>query len=45
MEKPRNILNIYINFRKKLKKLLNSREPTLEQCIIITKDDMANWKV
>ena len=44
MERPRDILNIYINFRKELKKLINSRDSSLEQCIIITKEDMAYWK-
>ena len=44
MERPRDILNTYINFRKKLKKLMFSKEPSLVQCIIITKDDMQNWK-
>ena len=44
MERPRDILNAYINFRKKIKKLMSSKNSSLEQCIIITKEDMANWK-
>jgi len=44
MEKPKDILNKYINFRKKIKKSLNLKIATSEQCIIITKEDMSNWK-
>ena len=44
MEKPKDILNKYINFRKKIKKSLNLKIATSEQCIIIPKEDMSNWK-
>ena len=44
MSNPRDILNTYINFRKKIKQLLNSTKSSIEQCIIITKEDMAYWK-
>ena len=44
MERPKYILNKYIYFRKKIKKSLNSKIATSEQCIIITKEDMSNWK-
>ena len=44
MEKPKDILNKYINFRKKIKKSLNSKIATTEQCIIIPKEDISNWK-
>ena len=44
MEKPRDILNAYIKFRKKIKSSLKSNISTTEQCIIITKEDMSSWK-
>ena len=44
MEKPRDILNAYIKFRKTIKSSLKLNVPTTEQCIILTKEDMSNWK-
>ena len=44
MKSPIEILNTYVNFRMKIKELKNSDEKSIEQCVIIPKDDMANWK-
>ena len=43
-KKPIEMLKAYINFRKKIKNLKASNESSIEQCIIITKEDIANWK-
>ena len=44
MNDPRGLLEIYIKFREKIKNAKKSSISKVIQCIIVTKEDMANWK-
>ena len=44
MNDPRGLLDIYIKFREKIKNAKKSSISKVIQCIIVTKEDMANWK-
>lgn len=44
MDDPKKLLKLYVDFRAKIKSLKNSSTSKHEPCIIVSKEDLANWK-
>ena len=42
--RPIDVLQTYTNFRIQIKSLIESNKSSMQQCVIITKEDMTNWK-